>query len=244
MPQKQVKEFAGFGVIYPDGVTGIRVVNTYTEAPKKHYNPDGTLEYIQPPPAIHELAGGAGFVYANGLPVTEREHLENITAKGMRERALKWFDESRVVNYPESPEIREVKKEEPEPVFVASPQFKEGGLTEDGITEARKKGTISHEPVRATEETVVSSEELKERAVADIRDKSVHDKLDKLIDVVGGLATRVKTLEDAPEVKKMKKGHQKMAQREAMLKKWQDPEYVKKTMEARMKGKQRVESER
>ena len=91
MQRAQVARFPGFGIVYPDGINGIKVVKTFVQGPKKMVQPDGNVEWTTPPPTIHELYGG-GFVYASGEPVTDRVHLESITDMKMRDKALRWFD--------------------------------------------------------------------------------------------------------------------------------------------------------
>jgi hypothetical protein len=120
-PQAQVKQFPGFGVVYPDGISGIKVVSTFTQGPAKIINPDGSVSYTTPPPTIHELFGG-GFVYAGGSPVTNRKHLE-ILPDGMRQRALAWFDSHGKVSEEATknvPPLDLENKGRPEPVFILS----------------------------------------------------------------------------------------------------------------------------
>jgi len=124
MAQAQVRTFPGYGVVYPDGVSGIKVVGTFTQGPLKIVNPDGSVAYTTPAPTIHELFGG-GFVYSSGSPVTKREHLE-ILPGGMRERALKWFDgsgELSVVAKEDIPPLNLDEKQRPEPVYVLSSEL-------------------------------------------------------------------------------------------------------------------------
>lgn len=118
MPQVQAKQFPGFGVVYPDGVSGIRVVRTVTQAPKKIVNPDGSIGYETPPPTIHELYGG-GFAYADGSPVKIREHLLNLPLT-MRERALQWFDGNMGISEKAHDESKPDEKQRPKPVYVLS----------------------------------------------------------------------------------------------------------------------------
>ena len=121
MVQAQVRSFPGYGVVYPDGVSGIKVVGTFTQGPAKTVNPDGSVVYSTPAPTIHELFGG-GFAYASGSPVTHREHLEMLPG-GMRERALKWFDghgELSVVAKENVPPLNLDEQKRPEPVYVLS----------------------------------------------------------------------------------------------------------------------------
>jgi hypothetical protein len=119
--QKQQKEFPGYGVVFPGGgKKGFKVINTFTEAPKKIINPDGSVSYNTPPPTIHELFGG-GYVYADGKFVTDRGHLERITNLKMKERALQWFDTHGSAIKPEIVEKTEVGR--PEPDFIRSDEI-------------------------------------------------------------------------------------------------------------------------
>ena len=124
MPQAQTKNFPGFGIVYPGGgVTGIKVVKTFTQAPKKIFNSDGSVSYETPPPTIHELFGG-GFCYADGKPVSNREHLENISVPDMKERALVWFETHGKAISPSDIVIKEEgEKERPEPDYILSNQL-------------------------------------------------------------------------------------------------------------------------
>lgn len=124
MVQAQVKQFPGFGVVYPDGVSGIKVIGTFTQGPSKTVNPDGSVAYSTPAPTIHELFGG-GFAYASGSPVTNREHLEMLPG-GMRTRALEWFDghgKLSEVAKEDIPPLNLDEKKRPEPVYVLSSEL-------------------------------------------------------------------------------------------------------------------------
>ncbi len=127
MGQVQAKQFPGYGVVYPDGVSGVKIVRTFTGAGSKIVNPDGSVAYTTPSPTIHELLGG-GFVYADGRsPVKIREHLENLSGD-MREKALKWFDESREISPVATdgiPPLNLDEKERPEPTFILSSDLPE-----------------------------------------------------------------------------------------------------------------------
>jgi len=96
-PQAAVRRFPGYGIVYLEKGEGIKVVRTYTQAPAKVIEGDGSVSYTTPPPTIHELFGG-GFCYENGISVNDKIHLENITDGKMRERALKWFSGERVLS--------------------------------------------------------------------------------------------------------------------------------------------------
>ena len=125
MPQAQVKNFPGFGIVYPGGgERGIKVVKTFTQAPKKVFNADGSVSYEPPPPTVHELFGG-GFCYAGGNPVTDREHLENISDPVMKKRALEWYDKHGKAISPEDVVVREEGqgKVRPEPAYILSNQI-------------------------------------------------------------------------------------------------------------------------
>lgn len=122
MVQAQVKKFPGYGVVYPDGVSGVKVIHTYTQGSKRMVNPDGSVSFTTPPPVIHELLGG-GFAYADGSPVKDRTHLETIGDVRFRERALRWFDshgDVSAVATEDVPPLDLDKKERPEPVYVLS----------------------------------------------------------------------------------------------------------------------------
>lgn len=137
MGQVQARQFPGYGVVYPDGVSGIKVKQTFTDAPKKTINSDGSISYGVPLPTIHELFGG-GFTYADGSRVSNREHLEALPGK-MKERALKWFDEGReisAVSHTGIPVFDPDKKERPEPVFVLSSDMP---VAKDEVTEELNK---------------------------------------------------------------------------------------------------------
>lgn len=124
MAQAQVRAFPGYGIVYPDGVSGIKVVRTFTQGPSKIVNADGSVSFTTPPPTIHELYGG-GFAYADGSPVTNREHLEMLPDK-MREKAFEWFDGNRglsVVAKEDVPPLNLDEKTRPEPAFILSSEL-------------------------------------------------------------------------------------------------------------------------
>lgn len=138
MAQAQVKQFPGFGVVYPDGISGIKVIRTYTQGPSKVNNPDGSVGYTTPPPTILELFGG-GFAYADGSPVIDRTHLEKVSDLKMREKALKWFDESRELSEVATegiPPLNLDEKVRPEPVYVLSSELPRA---EDEVTKELDK---------------------------------------------------------------------------------------------------------
>jgi len=109
----------GFGILYPDGVHGIRVVHSFTQGPRKVVNADGSVEYLTPLPVVNELFDGS-FAYASGDKVTDRTHLEELP-KQMRERALEWFDNKDKVPPTEGEIILKPESlKEPEPAFIKS----------------------------------------------------------------------------------------------------------------------------
>ncbi len=125
MPQVQTKVGPGYGVVYPDGVSGLKVVRTFTQGPSKIINPDGSASYTSSPPTIHELYGG-GFSYAGGGLVTNRKHLEGMPPGDMKEKALEWFDSNaikeRLASIPQDdiPPLNLEDKKKPEPAWVLS----------------------------------------------------------------------------------------------------------------------------
>jgi hypothetical protein len=135
MQQAQVARFPGFGIIYPDGRNGIRVVKTFVQGPKKMVQPDGSVEWTTPPPTIHELYGG-GFVYASVEPVIDRAHLESITDPKMRVRALAWFDGDKKLSEVATKDVpplasdEEREKKKPEPLYVISTDMAPEGAPE------------------------------------------------------------------------------------------------------------------
>jgi len=131
MPQPQQRQFPGYGVVYPGGgTTGIKVIHTFTDAPKKVINPDGSVSYGSPFPTIHELHGG-GFCYADGNLVTRREHLEAITESKMRERALQWYETHGKAISPSDIVVKEDETERPAPDYILSNQLP---TVEDEVT--------------------------------------------------------------------------------------------------------------
>ncbi len=137
--QAQVKQFPGYGVVYPsgDGITGLKVIRTFTGSGKRVYNPDGSVTWTIPPATIHELYGG-GFSYADGNPVTMREHLESIGDVSMRERALQWFDGQGKIS-PEAtaniPPLDLEHQQRPEPVYVVSSDIQEKDIVTTELTQ-------------------------------------------------------------------------------------------------------------
>ena len=136
-PQGQATKY---GVVYPDGVTGLKIVRAYTEAPKRKYNADGSVSYITPSPTIYELYGG-GFSYSDGSRVSHREHLEAITEPNMRERALQWFDGDGKISKKATSDIPPLDlehKDKPDPVYVISSET--GDEQVGRVTEQRVEG--------------------------------------------------------------------------------------------------------
>jgi len=131
MVQTAHKAFQGFGVVYPDGTRGIKIVKAFTGGAIKTVNQDGSVSYSTPPPTIYELYGG-GFAYAAGTPVTNRSHLERIEDPGMRERALKWYDMHGSAMAPPEVVVKEGEPERPTPAYILSNQLPEGKL-EEGV---------------------------------------------------------------------------------------------------------------
>jgi hypothetical protein len=142
MQQAQVARFPGFGIIYPDGRNGIRVVKTFVQGPKKMVQPDGSVEWTTPPPTIHELYGG-GFVYASGEPVIDRAHLESITDPKMKARALAWFDGDKKLSEVATKDVpplasdEEREKRKPEPLYVVSTDMAPEGAPEKVVQEVK-----------------------------------------------------------------------------------------------------------
>ncbi len=122
MPEVQTeKKFPGYGIVYTDGVKGIKVVKTFTEGSKRIVEADGSRSFTTPPPVIHELVGGS-FCYADGRLVADRTHLERLPEQ-MRVKALTWFDSKKSVEIPKEATVLkegDAPKESPEPTWVVS----------------------------------------------------------------------------------------------------------------------------
>ncbi len=203
MPQPQVRQFPGYGVVYPGGGdTGIKIIGAFTQAPKKVFNPDGSTSYEAPAPTIYELFGG-GFSYASGKTVTKREELENITDLKMKERALEWFDTHGKAISP--PEIvpREEDKERPEPAYILSTQLPP---VEDEVTKSINEQQI-------------------------IRDKTEDSNL-VLAKAISELATLVKKQgEEIAQLKVVPPQSKKRGmQSQKMKERWADPAFREKRM--------------
>lgn len=206
MPQAQVKNFAGFGVVYPGGgSTGIKVVKTFTQGQKKIFNSDGSVTYETPAPTIHELHGG-GFCYADGKPVTNREHLENITVPDMRERALIWFEKHGQAISPSDIVIRqEGETERPEPDYILSTQLP---------TESDEITKDINQQVAKEDDNLTIVKALSE--------------LTKLVKDQGKEIAELKKGPPPPKVTVARK-----AQSDAMKARWSNPEFKAKMMEKR-----------
>ena len=220
MPQAQIKQFPGYGVIYPDGVSGVKVVGTFTQGPSKTVNPDGSVAYSTPLPTIHELFGG-GFAYASGRPVTDRKHLEMLPS-GMRGRALEWFDgsgELSVVAKENIPPLNLDEKERPEPVYVLSTDLP---TEKDDVTKGLDKivkddsgplfGKIEQVQLQDSLATIASS-------------------LSSLAETVKEQGKQIMELKSQPSKAKNKKPSSDKRS-EMMKARWADPEW-----RAKMKGK-------
>jgi hypothetical protein len=208
MGQAQVSRFPGFGIIYPDGVNGIKVVRTYTQGPSKVVNPDGSVGYTTPPPTILELFGG-GFAYADGSPVNDRLHLEMMSDVKMRERALIWFDSHGKVSTiatEDVPPLDLEHKERPEPVYV---------LSSDLPTEQDAVTADVNEHIRKVEKG------------------SGIDPMLQVLEGIKNLTSLVKAQDD--RIGKLEAGTNPMresrkAQSEKMKAKWADPAYREKVL--------------
>ena len=207
--QQQARQFPGFGIVYPDGIKGIKVVGTYTEGPSKIVNHDGSISYKAPTPTVHELFGG-GFSYADGSPVTNRQHLEALPGK-MQERALKWFDGSRKISEEATKDIpprvgEDVKdKERPEPAFIISTDMP-------------------------------PENQLPEKAVVGVK---VDKELSAIMQTLGAIMDRMDKLDkQIADIKKHPPAPRRMAvsdarhskQSDAMKAKWADPAYKAKML--------------
>jgi hypothetical protein len=210
MAQAQVKQFPGFGIVYPDGVSGIKIVRTYTQGPSKVINPDGSVGYTTPPPTILELFGG-GFAYADGSPVIDRAHLEMVSDLKMREKALKWFDESKKmseVSRENVPPLNLDEKVRPEPIYVLS-------------TELSTESSPAREELDNTQMQMVKNFE------------EMRQSMTSITDMVKEQAKLIAELMKPPQVTSQPKGTK---QSEVMKKNWADPEWRAKR-EAKKRGK-------
>jgi len=216
MPQAQSKSFPGYGVVYPGGGNrGIKVVKTFTQGQRKMVNPDGSISYDTPPPTIHELHGG-GFCYADGRPVTNRQHLENITVPDMKERALVWFEKHGQAISPSDIVMKEeVEKGRPEPDFIRSDEI--------------------------PQETDEVTEKLNDQMQNSL--SAIAQSIQALTNMVKNQDERLAKLETSPQPEPEKKPKNlRSRQSEKMKAKWADPEYKAKMMK-RIHGKGEVEGE-
>ena len=219
MPQVQQKAFPGFGIIYPGGGSmGLKVVKTFTQGSTKIHNSDGSVSFSTPPPTIHELFGG-GFAYADGNPVTNRDHLELITDAKMKERALRWFDSHGKAITPEDivmkPEGDE--PERPQPAYILSNQLPEGTL-EQGTADIPREEVAPTTPLPPPSGSDMSL---------------IAKGLFELMDVVKKQGEEIAKLQTAKvsENWRAKQGN-------TMANKWHDPEFRKKMAEARKAKKE------
>jgi hypothetical protein len=202
MGQVQAKKFPGYGVIYPDGVSGVRIVRTFTGGSSKMVNPDGSVRYTTPPPTIHELFGG-GFAYADGSPVKFREHLEALPVE-MREKAFKWFDESKELSpiaTKDIPPLNLDEKERPEPTFILSSDLP---AERDKVTEDLNK--------------LVQNTELQSSLT------SIAQAISSLSTIVKEQGQQIAQLQNQPGEVKSRKSHPDKRS-EMMKARWADPEW-------------------
>ena len=214
MPQAQVKNFPGFGIVYPGGgERGIKVVKTFTQAPKKVFNADGSVSYEPPPPTVHELFGG-GFCYAGGNPVTDREHLENISDPVMKQRALEWYDKHGKAISLEDVVVREEGQEKvrPEPAYILSNQIP---LPEDEVRSVNKQ-VDKEDPLLAIAKAI-----------------------SELATLVKGQGKEIAELKAIPVIpsKSRKRGFQS----QSMKDRWADPAFREKMKHRGKKGKEEGE---
>jgi hypothetical protein len=217
MQQAQVARFPGFGIIYPDGRNGIRVVKTFVQGPKKMVQPDGSVEWTTPPPTIHELYGG-GFVYASGEPVIDRAHLESITDPKMRVRALAWFDGDKKLSEVATKDVpplasdEEREKKKPEPLYVVSTDMAPEGAPEklEKIEEPSSKVIDkSFSAIMETLGAIMSRMDVQDKQIAELQ------------------KTPLATIDTQKIVaQRQRKG-------EAMKAKWADPEFRARQKAAR-----------
>ncbi len=208
MPQPQVRQFPGYGVVYPGGGdSGIKIVGAFTQAPKKVFNPDGSTSYEAPAPTIYELFGG-GFSYASGKPVTKREELEVITDQKMRERAVKWYDTHGKAILPIEVVPREEDKERPEPAYILSSQLPP---VEDEVTKSINEQQVTRD--KTEDSNLVLAKAISELAT--------------LVKKQGEEITQLKVV--PPQSKKRGIQSQKMKER------WADPAFREKRRENKEK---------
>lgn len=212
--------FPGYGIVYPGGgATGIKVVKTFTQGSTKTVNPDGSTSYSTPPPTIHELHGG-GFCYADGRPVTNKGHLENISDPVMKERALKWYDMHGKAISPEDVVVKEEgqEPERPAPAFILSNQLPEGSL-EQGTVEIQKE-QVAPIPRPSGDDMSLIAKGLTE-----------------LMDIVKKQGEEIVKLQTGKSTENWR-----AKQGNTMTNKWHDPEFRKKMSEARKARKESVQA--
>jgi len=225
MPQVQQKVSKGFGVVYPGGGSmGLKVVKTFTQGSTKMVHPDGSVTFSTPPPTIHELFGG-GFAYADGSPVTNRDHLELITDAKMKERGLQWYDAHGKAITPEDVVVKEdgMEPQRPEPAYILSNQLPEGALEQGAVEIPREQVTVDS-----------------------IREKisvPLDDTLTMIAKGISDLTTVV--AKQGEEIAKLQASkttdNWRAKQGNTMANKWHDPEFRKKMAEARKARKQSVQ---
>ena len=215
-----VRAFPGYGIVYPDGKTGIKIVRTFTQGPSKMVNADGSIAYSTPPPTIYELFGG-GFAYADGSSVKIREHLEGLPGK-MRDRALAWFDghgKVATIAKEDIPPLDLENKERPEPAFILSNELP------------------------STTESPITKEEI-QQDLDKVSQKELWGNIASIAQSISSLANVVKEQgKQIAELKKHPKAPRRMAlseakhgkQSETMKAKWADPVKRQAMLDARAK---------
>ena len=224
MPQPQTRHFPGYGIVYPDGNTGIKIIGTFTEAPKKVFNPDGSTSYESPSPTIYELFGG-GFCYAGGGPITNREHLENISDIKMKERALQWYDTHGKVISPLEVVPREEDKERPEPAYILSNQV--SGEQNPGLEDP----VVAH-----LNETIAKNAPFFQEMFMKIASKVLGEKIENMTELIKKQGEEIAQLKTSTIPHEPKR--RGTVQSQKMKERWADPAFREK----RMKNK-KVEEE-
>jgi hypothetical protein len=232
MPQQQSKGFTGYGVVYPDpskGSRGLKVIHTFTRGSTRIHHPDGSVSHTVPPPVIHELYGG-GFCYQSGKPVDKRKDLEEIDSPDMKERALKWFDESRQVTVDENaPTYDPNKKAEPQPDYIISSEVP---------LETLETGQMVQQPTyqRKIEEPNEVGDLLRSIS-SNIGNlvNTVNTQAKAMVDLTKTVKAQGQEIENIKMTPTMRMAHKK--QGETMREKWKDPEYRAKMSEKMRRGK-------
>lgn len=213
MALPQQRQFPGYGVVYPGGgTTGIKIIHSFTDGPKKVINPDGSVSYGTPSPTIHELYGG-GFCYEDGKPVTKREHLESITEVSMKERALQWYEMHGKAIAPSDVVIKEGEAERPEPDYILSNQIP---LPEDEVDKSLNKQVEKEDPLLAIAKAI-----------------------SELATLVKGQGKEIAELKAVPPIpsKIRKRG----LQSQSMKDRWADPAFRERMKHRGKKGKEEGE---